>query len=112
MLFMVISTPRPDQPSKLRKAQRDWWNWIHPLEQAGTAKAVYIKVGRGGIVVFDVASNEELHTLVNQWSEFIPAEFQVLPLASTAYQEDIARQGAKPRKPGRRQRGTGATLPT
>lgn len=97
MLFMVISTPRPDQPSKLRKVQRDWWNWIKPLQTSGVARAVYIKVGRGGIVVFDVPSNEALHTLVNQWSEFIPAEFQVLPLAEAAYQENIARAGAKPK---------------
>jgi len=95
MLFMVISTPRPDQPSKMRAKQRDWWNWIRPLERSGKVKAVYIKIGRGGIVVFDVASNEELHTLVNQWSEFIPAEFQVLPLAAPEYQENIARAGAR-----------------
>lgn len=95
MLFMVISTPRPDQPSTLRKVQRDWWNWIRPLEASGVVQAVYVKVGRGAIVVFDVASNEDLHSLVNQWSEFIPAEFQVLPLAAASYQENIARQGAK-----------------
>lgn len=95
---MVISTPRPDQPSKLRKVQRDWWNWMHGLEASGVAQAVYVKVGRGAIAVFEVDSNEALHTLVNQWSEFIPAEFQVLPLAAAAYQEDIARQGAKTRR--------------
>jgi len=99
MHFMVISTPRPDQPSTMRTSQRAWWDWIRPLERSGKVKAVYIKVGRGGVVVFDVASNEELHTLVNQWSEFIPAEFQVLPLAAPEYQEGIARAGArKPRR--------------
>ena len=95
MLFMVISTPRPDQPSKVRRSQRGWWDWIRPLQRAGVAKAVYIRVGRGGIVVFDVKSNEELHTLVNQWSEFVPAEFQVLPLAAPEYQERIARAPAR-----------------
>ena len=95
MLFMVISTPRPDQPSKLRRSQRGWWDWIRPLQQSGVVKAVYIKVGRGGAVVFDVKSNEELHTLVNQWSDFIPAEFQVIPLAASEYQERIARTGAR-----------------
>jgi hypothetical protein len=97
MLFMVISTPRPDQPSKLRRAQRDWWDWIRPLQRSGIAKDVYIKIGRGAVVVFEVASNEELHTLVNQWSEFVPAQFQVLPLAAASYQEKIARDGATPR---------------
>lgn len=96
MLFMVISTPRPEQPSKLRATQRGWWEWIHPLERSGVVKAIYVKVGRGAAVVFDVASNEELHSLVNQWSEFIPAEFQVLPLAASDYQEKIARAGRSP----------------
>jgi len=105
MLFMVISTPRPDQPSTMRASQRDWWDWIRSLERSGKVKAVYIKVGRGGIVVFDVTSNEELHTLVNQWSEFIPAEFQVLPLAAPEYQEGIARVGARKSK-GKRGRSS------
>ena len=103
MLFMVISTPRPEQPSKLRQSQRGWWEWIHPLERSGVVKALYIKVGRGAVVVFDVASNEELHSLVNQWSEFIPAEVQVLPLADTSYQEKIAKAGGSPLK--RKSRG-------
>ena len=95
MLFMVISTPRPDQPSKLRRSQHGWWNWIRPLQASGAAQAVYVKVGRGAAVVFDVDSNEQLHDLVNQWSEHIPAEFQVLPLARAEHQERIARAGAR-----------------
>ena len=97
MLFMVISTPRPDQPSKLRRTQHAWWRWMRPLERSGKVKAIYVKVGRGAAVVFDVASNEELHSLVNQWSEFIPAQFQVLPLAASTYQENIAKAGARTR---------------
>ena len=95
MLFMVSSTPRPERPSKMRPSQRRWWNWIRPLERSGIVKAIYIKVGRGGIVVFDVQSNEQLHDLVNQWSELIPAEFQVQPLAAAAYQESVARSARK-----------------
>ncbi len=95
MLFMVISTPRPEQPSKLRRSQRSWWDWIRPLLASGVVQAVYVKVGRGAAVVFEVESNEQLHDLVNQWSDRIPAEFQVLPLARAAYQEKIARSGAR-----------------
>ncbi|MCC6534957.1 MAG: hypothetical protein IT531_20610 [Burkholderiales bacterium] len=95
MLFMVISTPRPDRPSTMRAVQRDWWQWMRPLEKSGVVKAIYVKVGRGAAVVFDVKSNEELHTLVTQWSEHIPAEFQVLPLAAAQYQEKIARREGK-----------------
>jgi muconolactone delta-isomerase len=95
MLFMVISTPRPDQPSKLRRSQRGWWDWIRPLQDSGVVQAVYVKVGRGALVVFQVESNEQLHDLVNQWSQHIPAEFQVLPLARAEHQEKIARAGAR-----------------
>ena len=95
MLFMVSSTPRPEQPSKMRRNQRGWWDWIRPLQAAGLVQAVYIKVGRGGVVVFDVESHEQLHDLVNQWSEFIPAHFQILPLARADYQERIARSGTR-----------------
>ena len=97
MLFMVISTPRPEQPSTMRSRQRDWWNWIRPLQRDGVVQAIYVKVGRGAAVVFDVRSNEQLHDLVNQWSEFIPAEFQVLPLASVEHQEAIARSASRAR---------------
>jgi hypothetical protein len=99
MLFMVISTPRPDQPSKMRPSQRGWWDWIRPLQGSGIVQAVYVKIGRGAAVVFEVESNEQLHDLVNQWSEHIPAEFQVLPLARAEHQERIARAaGRGPRR--------------
>lgn len=111
MLFMVISTPRPEQPSSLRSSQSGWWDWIRPLERSGVAKAVYIKVGRGGIVVFDVDSNEALHTLVNQWSEFIAAEFLVIPLAERQYQEGIARAGARKRAPNAERASRAADTP-
>jgi muconolactone delta-isomerase len=66
MLFLVISTPRPERPST--------------LVQSGMAKSVHARVGRGAVALFDVDSNETLHRLMNEWSDMIPAHFDVYPL--------------------------------
>lgn len=50
------------------------------LLDAGVAKAVYPRVGRGAVALFDVASNETLHQLMNEWADMIPAHFDVYPL--------------------------------
>jgi hypothetical protein len=34
--------------------------------------------------LFDVDSNETLHRLLNEWSEIIPAGFDLYPLIDTA----------------------------
>jgi muconolactone delta-isomerase len=96
MLFMVISTPRPEQPSKVRGQQRRWWTWIAPLQKSGVVKAVWVKTGRGAVVVFDAESNEHLHRLINQWQECVPAEFQVQPLIEASYQAGLAKTGGSP----------------
>jgi hypothetical protein len=36
------------------------------------------------VAAFNVRSHEELHALLNEWAEMIPAEFQVIPLIDTA----------------------------
>ena len=43
-------------------------------------RTMYAKVGRGAIVLFDVESIEELHRLLSQWLELVPAQFEVHPL--------------------------------
>jgi muconolactone delta-isomerase len=98
MLFMVISTPRPDQPSNVREQQKKWWIWLDELTRAGTVKHTWTKTGRGAVVVFDVQSHEELHKLVNQWSENVPATFEVIPLVAKEHQERIAMAGMDPMK--------------
>ena len=44
------------------------------------ARAFYARTGRGAVAIFDVPSNEELHRLLTEWSEMIPAEFDIYPL--------------------------------
>ncbi len=32
------------------------------------------------MAIFDVGSNEILHSILNEWSEMVPAKFEVYPL--------------------------------
>lgn len=93
MLFMVMSTPRPERPTEMRGRQTAFWDWLEPLKQSGQCKAVYVKTGRGAMVVFDVESHETLHRLMTQWADNVPAEFMVWPLVDANHQEEIARRG-------------------
>ena len=80
MLFLVISTPRPDKPTTLVDARSKYWEWMNPLLESGMAKSVYARAGRGAVALFDVDSNETLHRLMNEWAEIIPAHMDVYPL--------------------------------
>ena len=40
----------------------------------------YPRIGRGAVAVFDVDSHETLHRLLNDWSDVVPAEFEIYPL--------------------------------
>jgi hypothetical protein len=79
-LFLVISTPRPERPSDMAARRQSFWPWIGKYQQAGTCKQIYARVGRGAVAVFDVAGNEALHLILNEWADIIPAEFDVYPL--------------------------------
>ena len=80
MLFLVVSTPRPERPSTVAKNRQAYWDWIEPKLKSGQALFAYPKAGRGVAAAFDVRSHEELHALLNEWSEIIPAAFEVIPL--------------------------------
>jgi hypothetical protein len=84
MLFLVISTPRPEHPSLVEPSRQAFWRWIDPKLKSKQALFAYAKVGRGVVTAFDVASNEELHALLSEWSEMIPAAFEVIPLMDPA----------------------------
>lgn len=84
MLFIVISTPRPDKPSSVKGARLRYWKWMDPLLESKRAHWVYARTGRGAVALFDVDSNETLHRLINEWSEIIPAHFEILPLLDEA----------------------------
>lgn len=80
MLFMVISTPRPEPPSTMTGKRQAYWRWLSPLQESGMCKGVWARTGRGAIALFDVPDNETLHRLMNEWAEIIPAHFEVYPL--------------------------------
>ena len=84
MLFLVISTPRPERPSEVRAVRQQFWRWIDPLLQDGTARFCYPRPGRGAIALFDVDSNETLHHLLTEWADHIPAAFDLYPLIESA----------------------------
>jgi hypothetical protein len=84
MLFLVISSPRPERPSTAAKHRQAYWRWIEPKLRSGQALFAYPKVGRGVVTAFNVRSHEELHALLNEWADIIPAEFEVIPLVDTA----------------------------
>ncbi|KOF54602.1 hypothetical protein AD428_05560 [Achromobacter sp. DMS1] len=96
MLFLVISSPRPERPSSMRPGQKAYWDWLNGLEAAGVVRHVWNKVGRGAIVVLEVDSHEKLHVLLNQWAEHVPASFEVYAVTPKSFQETIARQGTNP----------------
>ena len=80
MLFLVISTPRPERPTTLVDARSKYWEWMNPLLASGMAKSVYARAGGGAVALFDVDSNETLHRLMNEWADIIPAHMDVYPL--------------------------------
>jgi muconolactone delta-isomerase len=80
MLFLVISTPRPEPPTSVVASRQHYWEWIAPLQASGEVRSVYARVGRGAVVLFDVTSNEQLHRRLNEWQDIIPMHCEVLPL--------------------------------
>jgi len=84
MLFLVISEPRAEPPSSVVAARQRYWTWIQPLIDGGEVRSVHARVGRGAVVLFDVASNEALHAHLNAWADIIPATFAVYPLLDPA----------------------------
>ena len=84
MLFLVISTPAPSQPSTMRQRRQAYWQWIDGLRGKGLLREVYSRAGRGAVAIFEVDGNEALHALINEWSEIVPAQFEVIPLLDPA----------------------------
>jgi muconolactone delta-isomerase len=80
MLFLVVSTPRPERPSELATARQSFWPWIAGYQASGACRHVYARAGRGAVAIFDVESNDALHRLLNEWADIIPAHFDTYPL--------------------------------
>lgn len=80
MLFLVVSTPRPEPPSQLAAARQSFWPWIAAYQARGICRHIYARVGRGAVAVLDVADNDALHKILNEWADIIPAHFDTYPL--------------------------------
>jgi len=96
MLMMVITTPRADPPSTMTRRRQKLWRWIAPKLKARRVHWIYARPGRGAVALFDVESHEQLHALLNEWAEIIPATFELLPLIdAAAAQRYLAKKRAR-----------------
>ena len=77
MLFLVISSPNPQKPSEVKDQRRKYWPWAQDKLDKGLALSFYARTGRGAVAIFDVDSNDVLHRLLNEWSEIMPAKFDI-----------------------------------
>jgi len=99
-LFLVISNPRPERPSELAARRQSFWPWIGKYQADGVCKQIYARVGRGAVAVFAVDGNEQLHRILNEWADIIPAEFDVYPLVDVeATRKMLAAQVAASKTP-------------
>ena len=80
MLFLVISTPAPTPPSSVRDKRQLYWKWVQPLRDDGTVRAIYARIGRGAVALFDIDTLQTLHQRLNEWADIIPATFEIHPL--------------------------------
>jgi muconolactone delta-isomerase len=99
-LFLVISNPRPERPSEVAARRQGFWPWIGKYQADGVCKHIYARVGRGAVAVFAVDDNEQLHRILNEWADIIPAEFEVYPLVDVeATRKLLAAQVAASKNP-------------
>jgi muconolactone delta-isomerase len=80
MLFSVISHPRSERPTAVAEARLSFWPWIGRYQADRVCLTIYPRVGRGAVAIFDVTDNEQLHRIMSEWADIIPAEFDVYPL--------------------------------
>jgi len=98
MLTMIITTPRADPPSTMRRRRQRLWRWIAPKLKSRRVHWIYARPGRGAVALFDVESHEQLHGLLNEWAEIIPATFELYPLLDAAAAQRYLAKKTKPRR--------------
>lgn len=64
----------------MAQARQSFWPWIARYQASGVCRQVYPRVGRGAVAVFDVADNNALHRILNEWADIVPAHFDTYPL--------------------------------
>ena len=95
MLFLVVSTPRPERPSELVQARQLFWPWIAGYQARGVCRHIYARVGRGAVAVLGVEDNDAIHRVLNEWADIIPAHFDTYPLIDVeAAKQMLAAQAA------------------
>jgi muconolactone delta-isomerase len=93
MLYLVVSDPHPSRPEDVKDQRLEWRKWLADLKSRHKVVSFYPKVGRGAVVIFDLSSNDELHILLTQWLNLVPASFTIQPLATPTEEEKLLRQG-------------------
>lgn len=88
-LFLVISHPAAARPSEVAPQRAAFWDWLAPLEDSGTVRYCYPRLGRGAVALFEVDSTETLQGHLTTWSELIPATFDVHALVDVEYQKRL-----------------------
>lgn len=89
MLYLVISTPYPSKPEDVKSARLEFRSWIENLKSKNKVVCFYPRIGRGSVAIFDVSSNDELHTLMTQWLNIVPVGFDIYPLATPSGTEEL-----------------------
>ena len=74
-------------------SRRKFWRWIDPKLKSSQCRWIHARAGRGAAALFDVKSHEELHALLNEWAEIIPAHFDSYPLIDSAAAKRYLKRG-------------------
>jgi muconolactone delta-isomerase len=85
----MISTPHPSKPEDVKNARLEFRSWINDLKSKNKISCFYPRVGRRSVVIFDVSSNDELHKLMTQWTNIVPVNFDIYPLATPSEAEEL-----------------------
>ena len=89
MLYLIISTPHPSRPEDVKNARLEFLSWIDELKSSRKVVWYYPRAGRGIAAVLDVASNDELHGIMTQWTNIVPVGFDVYPLVTPSGAEAL-----------------------
>ena len=99
MLFLVVSTPRPERPSELAQ---DAAIVLAVDRQVPGERCLPTRLcarGAGSGAVLDVGDNDALHQILNEWADIIPAHFDTYPLVDVdATKRMLAAQVAAKKK--------------
>jgi hypothetical protein len=93
VLMLVISSPHPTKPSDVAADRLSGLRWIDSLRERAIVRFAYPKLGRGMVALFDVSDPEQLQTLLQQWGDFVPCTFEVIPLIDAERQRELLGPG-------------------